>query len=165
MAKARRQSNESLDASLAALDQVPLIHMIKNGAFSIGAGASGSVISFDGAVANKKITVSGSSINFQETGIYQVTVFYRSISDVWTKHSIRDTSGNVKGESALGGSGQNYPPIRSFLCTIDNTGLTYNLNIYAELGDSVLAPSPATPPNFGTTTRTMDVVITKISEI
>ena len=165
MAKSRRQSNENLETSLANLGQTALIHMVKNGAFSISAGASGSVISFNSSVANKKITVSGSAINFEETGIYQVFVSYRSTTDTWTKHSIRDTLGNVAGESALGGSGLNYSPIRGFLCTISDISLAYNINIYAELGDTIILPNPATPPNFGTTTRTMDVIITKISEI
>lgn len=162
MAKARRQSNETLDTSLTALGQKPCIQMHKNGAFSFAANEN--LISFDAGTVNKKITVSGSAVTFSEAGIYQACGSFRSTTDVWRKWYVKDSSGNVLGESAWGGSGQNFPNPESWLFTISTPG-TYFFYYYASSpGDSAVAPAPSGSPP-GSLVKTLSITVTKVSDL
>jgi hypothetical protein len=160
----RRKSNSSIDSSISQIGIRPCIQLYKNGAFSLASGASGLNVSFDGFENNKKMSSSGNQIAFEEADIYMVTVEYRSTADLWNRWSIRDNSGNVMGQSPLVGSGSNFPNTALFLCTISSAG-NYVLNYYGDGTDSVAAPAPSTPPNFGSTTRTFSASIIKISDL
>lgn len=159
MANARRDSNESLDARLDALETGKhVLSAFKNGAFTIS-GSTNTTLSWDGYDTDRSrgITVSGSQISFSKKGIYKITVSARYTSDVWSKHWMKDAAGNIIGEAAWAG-GSNGPGTYVFMANISSPQACTIL-IYASIGGlSVQVPAPTGSPE-GQLTRTMTLTI------
>lgn len=159
MAKARRDSNETLDSRLTTLETGKhVLSAFKNGAFSFSSNTN-ELVSLDGYDADRSrgITVSGNSISFSKKGIYKVTTNARYLTDVWHKTFMTDLSGNVIGDSTWAG-GNTAAAGHTFMVNISAPGV-YNLRAYASSpGMTIQAPAPAGSP-LGGVVRTYTLVI------
>lgn len=150
-----------LQSELARINNRPHAVLFKTGAFSLVADEN--IISFAGIDKANKITVSGTDVTFEETGVYRMSVNYRSVTDVWTKWYVEDAAGNLKGDGSWGGSGINYTPHRELLFEVTAPGI-HKFILWLDLADSVQTPTFAGTPD-GNLTRTLYVVISKIRDL
>lgn len=107
--------------------------------------------SWDSAVNNYGITVSGSTITFTKAGTYRISVSYRpAVADVWTRWYLRDAAlTTFYGKSVWAGAGQHHVNNYEFIAVIPSAG-SYIIGSHNDTtGDGVVAPTPASPNTSG----------------
>lgn len=131
--------------------------MIQLNRFDAYSTVSPSNITWQESFFGHKITVSGATLSFAETGIYELSFNARNASDVWSRVMVRDSNNVIRGQSPdFGGSNAN--SATTFLFNVIDTSLNHFVVMQAPAGGTINIIKPAA----GGTAKSIGVVIKKI---